>query len=80
MVEFPLYPQNLYYLCTTMKLRFDKYKDFIGLGALCVGVLLLVISFLFGWTTHNWVLGICLLLIIGGVIGYVISMKQQSKY
>jgi hypothetical protein len=45
-----------------------------------MGVLLLVLGFFFGWTTHNWFLISCLLFILAGVITHVVVIKRQSKY
>ena len=53
---------------------------YIGLYAICLGVLLLLIAFLVGWTDNNLVLLILLLLIGGGTIGHIILTKKQSKY
>ena len=52
----------------------------LGLGVLCLGVGLLCLAYPLGWTTHNWLLLICLLLIIGGAICHVLQLKHKSKY
>lgn len=58
----------------------SRYKDKLGLALVCLGVLLLAVSFAFGLTVHDWILVVSLLLIIIGVIVYVWMLKRQSKY
>ena len=58
----------------------NTIKPHLGLAALCLGVVLLCLAYLFGWTTHNWLLFVCLLLIIGGAVCHVMLLKHRSKY
>lgn len=58
----------------------SRYKDKLGLSLVCLGVLLLAVSFAFGLTVHDWILFLSLLLIVIGVIVYVWMLKRQSKY
>ena len=58
----------------------SRYKDKLGLALVCLGVLLLAVSFAFVLTVHDWILFLSLLLIIIGVIVYVWMLKRQSKY
>ena len=57
-----------------------RYKDKLGLAMVCLGVLLLAVSFVFGLTVHDWLLFLSLLLIVVGVIVYVWMLKRQSRY
>ena len=41
---------------------------------------LLIVAFICGWTTHNWLLFLCLALIIGGLALHVVMVKKKSKY
>ena len=56
------------------------YMKYAGIAAIMLGVLLLVLGFFFGWTTHNWFLIPCLLFVIAGAIIHVVVMKKESKY
>ena len=61
-----------------------KYLDIIlphiGLAAVYIGTLLLVLSFLLGWTTSHAVLFVSLFLVIAGVIAHVVILKRNHKY
>lgn len=57
-----------------------RYKDKLGLALVCLGVLLLAVSFAFGLTVHDWLLFLSLLLIVVGVIVFVWMLKRQSRY
>jgi hypothetical protein len=52
----------------------------IGLAVVYIGTLLLVLSFLLGWTTSHAVLFVSLFLIIAGVIAHVVILKRNHKY
>ena len=60
-----------------MKKEFRKY---FGIGMLGIGVMLLVLGFLLGWTHHNAYTLLSLLLLIAGVVIHVAHVKRQSKY
>ncbi|MBR4925661.1 MAG: hypothetical protein IKZ61_07915 [Prevotella sp.] len=52
----------------------------IGMASVYLGTLLLVVSFLLGWTSSNFVLFLSLFLIIAGVIAHVVILKQNHQY
>lgn len=58
----------------------DRYLHFVGLPAVYLGVLLMAVSFIVGWSSHNWIMGLSLIFIIVGIIGYVLGEKQKSNY
>jgi uncharacterized membrane protein HdeD (DUF308 family) len=57
-----------------------KYKDLLGIALVIIGVLVLVISFLTGLDNYNIILFSGLILIIGGIIMHIMTMKRESKY
>ena len=57
-----------------------KYKNSLGLSMVYAGVLIMVVSFLLGWTNYNAVLAIEIILIIAGVITHYYILKKASKY
>ena len=71
------------YFCTfankTEKIK-KKYKDLLGIALVIIGVLVLVISFLTGLDNYNIILFSGLILIIGGIIMHIMTMKRESKY
>jgi hypothetical protein len=58
----------------------NTYKHHLGMAAIYAGVFLLIVAFICGWTTHNWLLFLCLALIIGGLALHVVMVKKKSKY
>lgn len=58
----------------------ENFLKNIGICIVCLGVLLLLIAFLAGWTDHNLVLIVAWLLIVGGIVAHVIYIKRQGKY
>lgn len=58
----------------------DRCLPFAGLPLVCVGVLLMAVSVIVGWSVHNWVMGLSLLFIVVGIIGYVVREKRKSRY
>jgi uncharacterized membrane protein HdeD (DUF308 family) len=57
-----------------------KYKDLLGIALVIIGVLVLVISFLTGLDNYNIILFSGLILIVGGIIMHIMTMKRESKY
>jgi hypothetical protein len=55
-------------------------KPYIGLALVVTGAILLIISYLFGWTTSNLVLLAGFLIIIIGVLLHVRTQKRTEKY
>ncbi|WP_455537436.1 hypothetical protein [Prevotella koreensis] len=53
-------------------------KPYAGLVAIYTGALLLLLSFIFGWTSSNALLFILLFLVIGGVIVHVAIIKSSD--
>lgn len=58
----------------------DRYLHFVGLPAVYFGVLLMAVSLIVGWSSHNWIMGLSLIFIVVGIIGYVLGEKQKSNY
>ena len=63
-----------------MKKFLDIILPHIGMAAVYFGTLLLVVSFLLGWTTSNALLFFSLFLIITGVIVHVAVLKRKHQY
>ena len=57
-----------------------KYKNSVGLCMVYAGVLIMVVSFLLGWTNYNAVLAIEIIQKIAGVITLFYILKKASKY
>jgi hypothetical protein len=51
-----------------------------GIALVTAGALLLIVSYLVGWTSNNMVLLSGLFIIIIGVVGYVKQQKKGEKY
>jgi len=51
-----------------------------GLPLVYLGVALLCVGYVFGWTNWNVFLIASWLLILLGIVGYVVSAKRRSKY
>jgi hypothetical protein len=51
-----------------------------GMALVFTGAILLLVSFLTGWTRYNSVLLLSLLLIILGIVVHVRQIKRQGKY
>jgi hypothetical protein len=51
-----------------------------GMALVFTGAILLLVSFLTGWTRYNSVLLLSLLLIIIGIVVHVRQIKRQGKY
>ena len=58
----------------------NSLKQLIGVALVSAGALLLIVSFLTGLTSSNFVLLGCLLLIIIGIILHVKLAKSGEKY
>jgi len=57
-----------------------KMKTYAGLALVVAGAVLLVLAYLAGWTSSNWVLLAGLLLIAVGNILHVRLLKKAGKY
>ena len=51
-----------------------------GIALVTAGALLLIVSYLVGWTSNNMVLFSGLFIILIGVVGYVKQQKKGEKY
>jgi membrane-bound ClpP family serine protease len=57
-----------------------KRNNPIGLALVLAGAILLIVSYLVGWTSSNFVLLGGLLLIFCGVIFHIRQQKKSEKY
>ncbi len=55
-------------------------KQYIGIALVVAGALLLIVSYIAGWTSSNLVLLTGLILIILGVVWHVKRIKSTEKY
>ena len=55
-------------------------KQYIGIALVVAGALLLLVSYIAGWTSSNLVLLTGLILIILGVVWHVKRIKSAEKY
>ncbi len=55
-------------------------KQYIGIALVVAGALLLIVSYIAGWTSYNLVLLTGLILIILGVVWHVKRIKSAEKY
>ena len=55
-------------------------RYYLGVALIVVGALLLIVSYLAGWTNCNLLLLIGLIIIIFGVTQYVRQQKSFEKY
>ena len=55
-------------------------RPYLGLALVFTGAILLIISYLLGWTTSNYVLLGGFFIIIIGVILHVRAQKRTEKY
>lgn len=55
-------------------------RKYLDLPAVYAGVLILIISYVTGWSNHNWILLLGLICIIVGICFYIYNSKKQSKY
>ena len=63
-----------------MKKYLTAILPHVGMIAVYLGTLLLVVSFLLGWTVSHAVLFVSLFLIIAGVITHVVISKRNHPY
>ena len=52
----------------------------MGVALIVVGALLLIVSYIAGWTSSNLVLLAGLLLIVSGVVVHIRHQKKGGKY
>lgn len=57
-----------------------KYIRHLGLMMIYLGVFVLLLSFVCGWTKHNVVLIPPLFFVVVGLILHVRTLKKESKY
>ena len=55
-------------------------KQYIGIALVVAGALLLIVSYIAGWTSSNIVLLTGLIIIILGVVWHVKYIKSAEKY
>ena len=55
-------------------------KQYIGIALVVAGALLLIVSYIAGWTSSNIVLLTGLIIIILGVVWHVKRIKSAEKY
>jgi hypothetical protein len=58
----------------------NTIRPLIGVALVIAGALFLIVAYLIGWTSNNWVLLSALLIIVIGVILYVKLTKSDGKY
>ena len=58
----------------------NRLKQLIGVALVIIGALFLIVAYLLGWTSSNFVLLSGLLIIIIGVILHVKLTKSGEKY
>ena len=58
----------------------EKFASAIGIALVVAGALLLIVSYIAGWTSSNLVLLTGLILIILGVVWHVKRIKSAEKY
>ncbi|MDO4159302.1 MAG: hypothetical protein Q4D41_02480 [Prevotellaceae bacterium] len=62
------------------KFRLTRCLRLIGMPMVYVGALVLIASFVFGWTNANILLLLCAFVIIVGAVMHVWALKKESKY
>ena len=55
-------------------------KSYVGVALILVGALLLIVSYIAGWTSSNLVLLAGLILIILGAVQHIRQQKKYEKY
>ena len=55
-------------------------SNYRGVALVVAGALLLIIAYVAGWTSSNWVLLTGLIIIILGIIMHVRQAKRGQKY
>ena len=58
----------------------NSLKSLIGVALVSAGALLLIVAYLAGLTSSNWVLLLGLIMIICGIILHVKQAKRGMKY
>lgn len=51
-----------------------------GMALVYIGAVMLIVSYILGWTNINLLLMCCLLLIAAGIVLHVLALKQESLY
>ena len=52
---------------------------YAGVCAIVIGTLILVLSYFLDWVDYNWVQGIALVCIIGGLIAHIILSRKAAE-
>ena len=52
---------------------------YAGVCAIVFGTLVLVLSYFLDWVDYNWVQGLALVCIIGGLIAHIILSKKAAE-
>ena len=76
--------EKQYFICifarvtkiSTMK----KYISNSGFASICIGVLMLLIGYAFGWTNSNAYSLSAAFLVVAGAIIHIYLQKRESKY
>ena len=58
----------------------NSLKNVIGVALVLAGALFLIVSYLAGWTSSNWVLLTGLIIILLGIMMHVKLAKLGDKY
>ncbi len=58
----------------------NSLKNVIGVALVLAGALFLIVSYLAGWTSSNWVLLTGLIIILLGIMMHVKLAKLGGKY
>ena len=56
------------------------FKTYLGVALVLTGALLLIVSYLVGFTRYNLVLLTGLIIIVVGIVCYVLAIKKGEKY
>ena len=57
-----------------------KNNSLIGVALVLAGALFLIVAYMAGWTSSNWILLTGLIIIILGIFLYVRQQKKGEKY
>ena len=57
-----------------------RWKKHVGMALVLAGVILLIVSFVAGWTHINGLMLTAWLCVVLGVVVHVWNQKKQSKY
>lgn len=69
-----------YYFCKIKFIAMKRYIIHLGIFLICLGVIILAVSFFAKPTAHNWIDFLALLFIIGGGVFHFYLVKRESRY